>query len=94
MMRDEIREMATTAEEFRRVLKLAFPSGLSEQEGRLIVSIAGAALEITLTELAPRKLALLTLPRLEVRIRFTAGTDDQQLALRTHLERAMQRGGG
>ncbi len=93
-MRDEIRDMAMTAEEFLRVLHWAFPGRVIDREGRLIVCAEGATLEISLAALPPRKLALLTLPRLEARLRFTAGTVAQRNALLTRLERAMQRGGG
>jgi hypothetical protein len=51
-------------------------------------------MEIAIAPLPPRVIALLRLPRLEVRIRFTAGTTEQQQAMLARMDRAMQRGGG
>ncbi|WP_126444587.1 hypothetical protein [Sulfuricystis multivorans] len=88
------REMATTAQEFRRVLDFAFPDAVSERDERLCVAAAGAKMEITLAPLPPRVIAKLSLPRLMVRIRFTAGSFEACQALLARMDRAMQRGGG
>jgi hypothetical protein len=89
-----VRDMATTAREFRHGLDFAFPQGVTERDGAFHVAYAGAAMEITLAPLPPRVIALLRLPRLEVRIRFTAGTPEQRAALLARMDRALQRGGG
>jgi hypothetical protein len=95
-MADEIRvrDMATTEQEFRKGLVFAFPQGMIERDGVFQVAHAGAVMEIAIAPLPPRVIALLRLPRLEVRIRFTAGTTEQQHAMLARMDRAMQRGGG
>lgn len=95
-MSDEmlVRDMATTEREFRHGLDFAFPQGVTARDGILHVWYAGAAMEITLAPLPPRVIALLRLPRLEVRVRFTAGTAVQQQAMLARMDRALQRGGG
>ena len=89
-----VRDMATTEQEFRGGLAFSFPQGVTEQDGAFHIVHAGAAMEIRIAPLPPRVIALLRLPRLEVRIRFTAGTPEQQQAMLTRMDRAMQRGGG
>jgi hypothetical protein len=89
-----VRDMATTEKEFRGGLAFAFPQGVTEREGVFRVVHAGAAMEIGIAPLPPRVIALLSLPRLEVRIRFTAGTPEQQQVMLARMDRAMQRGGG
>jgi hypothetical protein len=95
-MSDEIlvRDMATTEREFRSGLAFAFPRDVTECDGAFHVEHAGAAMEIVLAPLPPRVIALLRLPRLEVLIRFTAGTPEQRAAMLARMDRAMQRGGG
>jgi hypothetical protein len=95
-MSDEIllRDMATTEKEFRSGLSFAFPQGVTERNGVLQVAYASATMEIILAPLPPRVIALLRLPRLEVRIRFTAGTPEQRAAMLARMDRALQRGGG
>jgi hypothetical protein len=95
-MTDEIlvRDMAITAAELRRSLHSAFPGNVSEQEGRYRIVFAGATLGIDAKPLPPRIIALLELPRLEVRLRFTAGTPGQRGLLLERMDRALQRGGG
>ena len=95
-MADEIlvRDMATTESEFRQGLLFAFPEGVREEAGLFRAEYEGAAMEIRSAPLPPRVIALLRLPRLEVRIRFTAGTPEQQQAMLVRMDRAMQRGGG
>lgn len=95
-MSDEIRvrDMAATEQEFRHGLLFAFPSGVHERAGQYRVEHEGATMEIVTAPLPPRVIALLRLPRLEVRIHFTAGTAEQQQAMLARMDRAMQRGGG
>ena len=49
-------------------------------------------MEIALTELTPRTIALLKLPRMKVSIRMTAGTPEQRRAMLRRMDLAMQRG--
>lgn len=89
-----IREMTATEKEFRHGLALAFPQGVTESGGILHVAQGGAALEIELETRPARVIAALRLPALHVRIRFVAGTPEQQQEVLAHMDRAMQRGGG
>lgn len=88
------REVGASVAEYVRGLENAFPDGLSGGPLRFRARGVGAAVEITLTPLAPRLIGGLTLPTLAVRIRFTEGDADAQAALLAHMDRAMQRGGG
>jgi hypothetical protein len=88
------REVWATRAEFRHGLALAFPDSVSESGGALRVVDRQAAMTVALTELPPRRIALLNMPRLQVLIRMTAGTPDQRRAMLLRMDRAMQRGGG
>jgi hypothetical protein len=88
------REVWATRAEFRHGLALAFPSGVSERDGIITVVADPAAIEIALTELPPRAIALLNMPRMKVRILMTAGTPEQRQAMLARMDLAMQRGGG
>lgn len=88
------REVSATLDEFRHGLRLAFPGGVSEQKDVIRVRHGLAAMEIVLETLPPRIIALLTLPRLKVTLRGTAGSATEQAAMLAHMDRAMQRGGG
>ena len=89
-----VRDMAMTEREFRGGLVFAFPEGVCEEAGLFRIEYRGAAMEIRIAPLPPRVIALLRLPRLDVRIRFTAGTPEQRAAMLARMDRAMQRGGG
>ncbi|MHB1360737.1 MAG: hypothetical protein ACYCWC_14270 [Rhodocyclaceae bacterium] len=86
--------MSALPGEFRHGLLLAFPDCVSEDDGMLRVVAGPAAMEISLTPLAPRVIAALRLPNLRVSIRFTAGTAAEQQAMLARMDRAMHRGGG
>lgn len=88
------REVWIDAGEFRRSLEMAFPDRVTQQSAVLRVDDGQAALEITLTPQAPRRIAALHLPTLLVEIRFVAGTTVAQRNLLARMDRAMQRGGG
>jgi hypothetical protein len=88
------REVGATPGEFLRGLHLAFPGGVSEDGGRIRAVFGPAAMEIVLTPLESRVIALMTLPRLKVSLRGTAGSDAEQAALLARMDLAMQRGGG
>ncbi|MBU3990479.1 MAG: hypothetical protein KJ702_14345 [Gammaproteobacteria bacterium] len=88
------REVSAHPGEFRHGLLLAFPGCVTENDGMLRVAAGPAAMEILLTPKAPRVIASLRLPNLQVNIRFTAGTPAEQQAMLAHMDRAMHRGGG
>ncbi len=88
------REVSAHPGEFRHGLLLAFPGCVTEVGGMLRVAAGPAAMEIFLTPLAPRVIAALRLPSLQVIIRFTAGTPAEQQAMLARMDRAMHRGGG
>jgi hypothetical protein len=88
------REVWATPGEFRHGLELAFPGRVAERNGLFQVDGGEAAMEIALTVMTPRTIALLNLPRLKVSIRMTAGTLEQRAAMLTRMDLAMHRGGG
>ncbi|MDP3033434.1 MAG: hypothetical protein Q8N33_15285 [Rhodocyclaceae bacterium] len=88
------REVSAHPGEFLHGLQLAFPDCVIEDDGILRVNPGPAAMEIILTPLAPRVIAALRLPKLQVNIRFTAGTAAEQQAMLARMDRAMHRGGG
>lgn len=89
-----VREVSATRSEFLHGLRLAFPHGVSEVGDTVRVAFGPAAMEITMTRLPPRVIALLTLPRLKVSLRGTAGNRAEFAALLARMDLAMQRGGG
>ncbi|MBI5784267.1 MAG: hypothetical protein HZA64_02325 [Rhodocyclales bacterium] len=88
------REVWATPAEFRHGLAMAFPDAVREENCLFKVIDRRAAMEIALTELPPRVIALLAMPRMKVRISMTAGTPEQRQAMLARMDRAMQRGGG
>jgi hypothetical protein len=93
-MQELQREVSSTLEEFRRGLYQAFPGNVSGDGLRYSVAMDAAAMEIELTHLPDRVIALLRLPTLGVRIRFTRGDTEQCRRLLEHLDRVTHRGGG
>lgn len=89
------REIWTSAREFTRGVRLAFPGQVSEGPGTLAIEDrSGTAMCIALAVENPVRVASFDLPVLRVTIRFTAGTPAQQLQMLHTLDRAMHRGGG
>lgn len=88
------REMTATGDDFARGLAAAFGKRVEGGPQSFRIVDNGAAMEIDLRVGPPRVIALLRLPTLRVRIRFTAGRPDQCLALLERMDRAMHRGGG
>lgn len=88
------REMSITPSEFVRSLNDAFPGAVAQSPQALHVSFSMAAMEIELQPGPPRTIALLSLPTIRVRIRFTAGDAGQRAAMLERMDRYMQRGGG
>lgn len=88
------REMSASRAEFLHGLRLAFATGVEDAGALLKVGDGEAAMEISLTPLPDRTIALLRLPNMRVQIRFTAGSPEKQQAMLARMDRAMQRGGG
>lgn len=88
------REVWATPKEFRHGLQLAFPGRVKKRDEVLYVDDSPAAMEIHLTELPPRRIALLKLPRMKVSLRMTAGSAEQRVAMLARMDLAMHRGGG
>jgi hypothetical protein len=88
------REVTATRAEFVRGLQAAFPGRVEEIAERLRIDDGRATMEISLTALPDRRIALLRLPNLRVHIRFTQGTRADQEAMLAYMDRATHRGGG
>jgi hypothetical protein len=88
------REVWATPREFRHGLELAFPGSVTERGDLLCVDDGLATMEISLTELPPRTIALLNLPRMKVSLRGTATSLEQWTTMLERMDRAMHRGGG
>jgi len=88
------REVTATRAEFLHGLRQAFPQGVVETSGGFHVTQQQTALEITLADLPPLILGALSLARLKVGVRGTAGTLAEQHSMLADMDRAMQRGGG
>lgn len=89
------RVLSATPSQFERDLRQAWPevSG-SAAAGRLAIEAAPMRLDLELTVLAPRRIALLELPQLTVRYCFDGGDEPARARLLARLDLAMQKGGG
>lgn len=89
------REVAATPAEFERDLRKAWP-GEVDADTPLRLALADGELELVveLEPIEPRRIGLLTLPRLIARYRFSGGDEAARRRLLERLDRAMQRGGG
>jgi hypothetical protein len=67
---------------------------VTERNGILHVDDGQAAMEVALEIITPRVIALLNMPRMKVRLRMTAGSAEQRVALLARMDLAMHRGGG
>ncbi len=88
------REVSATPAEFAHGLRNAFPDGVRGGPLEFQVVDGAAAMEIRLVPGPERVIALLRLPTLTVRIRFTAGDAGARRAMLRRMDLAMQRGGG
>jgi len=89
------REMGCTAAEFAGWLPGA--SGgrpLTSTEGGAVVAIDDGRLTLAWRTLPPRRIALVTLPRLHVRFAFDGVTNDARLRFMRYFDLYTQRGGG
>jgi len=90
------REMGCTEGEWRRWLPRAVGGhALTLGPGSARVAIDGGTLSLSWRPLAPRRIALLELPRLALAFRFDAGVGDaaRQRFMR-YFDLCLQRGGG
>lgn len=89
------REVAATPAEFERDLRQAWHGAIDAGTPRCLALTDGAlGLVIELQPIAPRRIGLLTLPRLIARYRFSGADEVARRRLLARLDRAMQRGGG
>lgn len=86
--------MSASPAEFARSLHTAFGADVQGGPSSFRVSGKGAAMEIDLTPGPDRVIALLRLPTIQVRLRFTAGDAQARSRLLTYLDLATHRGGG
>ena len=86
--------MTTTPEVFSRDLHNAFSDGASGGPLNFVVSHGSAVMNILLTPVPDRVIALMRLPTLHVRIKFTAGNAAERKAMLKRMDLYMQRGGG
>jgi hypothetical protein len=86
--------MSATPAEFAHGLLNAFPDGVKGGPLQFLVVHGGVRLEIELTPGPDRVIALLELPTLRARLRFTAGDLAARARLLEHMDLAMHRGGG
>ncbi|SDJ65768.1 hypothetical protein [Aliiruegeria lutimaris] len=88
------REVSSTLAEYAHGLRLSFPEGVSGGPTDFVVTDDRARLEIQLEPGPDRVIALMRLPTLTARLRFTGGTQEERKALLKRMDLAMRRGGG
>jgi hypothetical protein len=89
------REMGCTAEELRSWLPGASGGRAIEwREGSAVVSIDDGHVTLKWQTLAPRRIALITLPRLQVRIEASGVNEAAWQRFMKHFDLYTQRGGG
>ena len=89
------REMGCTEAEWLGWLPGACKDRPVALDGRRAeIGIAGGRLRLDWTPLPPRRIALMTMPRLAVRFRFEGVEADARLRFMRYFDLHMQRGGG
>ena len=88
------REMSALPADIARGLAVAFPGAVQGGPARFVVTVPNAAMELELTPGPDRVIALLRLPTLTLRVRFTDGDTAAQAELIRRFDLAMRRGGG
>ena len=94
MLEEIEREVSATPAEFAHGLRNAFADGLSGGPLLFRVHHGAASMDVHLTPGPDRVIARLSLPTLNVRLRFNAGDADARSAMLQRMDLAMQRGGG
>ncbi|MDX2217587.1 MAG: hypothetical protein SF172_00995 [Burkholderiales bacterium] len=87
-------EMALTRAEFLRLLPAAVQCAIEESAGEIRGESASVSWRITLVELEPRRIALLSLPRLNVTLRIDAASDAVANEWLRRFQLGYQRAGG
>lgn len=86
--------MSASPADLRRGLEAAFPGAVEGGPLAFRVTTPGATMEIAASPGPERVIALLRLPTLTLRIRFTAGDAAARTRLLQRFDLAMRRGGG
>lgn len=87
--------MGCTVAEFQRWLPGATRNAPIESAvSSYRVTVDGGVVDITLTPLAPRKIALMVIPVLEVTFRFINLNEEQREAFLRYFDHYTRRGGG
>jgi hypothetical protein len=104
MFRDDlsapfVRIMGCTAGELRDWLEPSLPgahltTSAGDGDGQCRAQFADGELQIDWTTLEPRRIALLTIPQLQVRFHYTGLAPERRQEIQSHFDRATQRGGG
>lgn len=89
------REMGCSVREWLDWLPGAVePHALRVEDGAAEVRLDGGRLSLAWQALPPRRIALMVLPRLQVRFAFDAVADDARQRFMRRFDLYMQRGGG
>jgi len=86
--------MSALPADIARGLEVAFPGAVQGGPNRFVVTLPCAAMALQVTPGPDRVIALLRLPTLTLRIRFTDGDAAAQAELIRRFDLAMRRGGG
>ena len=86
--------MSALPADIARGLAVAFPGAVEGGPNRFVVTRPDAAMELELIPGPDRTIALLRLPTLTLRIRFTAGVAAARAEMIRRFDLAMRRGGG
>lgn len=86
--------MTATPTEFGNSLRAAFPGEIGEGDGWLEVSRQDVRVRFDYLLLAPLRIGILALPRMEVIVSIEAGQPDAVSELLERVDRFTQRGGG
>ncbi|MCB1896232.1 MAG: hypothetical protein H6945_20355 [Zoogloeaceae bacterium] len=88
------RDVSATLDELAAWIAKAYPDAERRGAGDHLIADRGAVLELVATPGPERRIALLRLPTLRIRYRFTAGGAEACAALLHRLDLFMHRGGG
>lgn len=87
--------MGCTAGELRAGLQLALPGAqLAVDSSAALATFEDGALQLRWNPMAPRRIALLELPRLSVSFRYSRLTPERRFEVQRRFDLVYQRGGG
>ncbi len=97
-----VREMSVTAHDFLRLVPAAARAATKDNGETPVVTTESGALigegdkrvEITLTEMAEKRLGAFRLPRIETRFIFHGYTEEERTVFLERFDQVTQRGGG